>query len=297
MERAALHVELRSSLEVSDELRRHEHAAGDDDLADDFAYLEDMLDELERHIGKSHADPVLCLERAAGQLQLAIQAIELRRSHVPRRLRGRLRVLLESTRRVAIVLREPNAPVLSKPLFGVLPLVRLVSQDIHAAIDYLGYAAALLSALVARTLPAKFVGAQLALGGTAVSTLTDRRIGTLPVISIETHEGLDLAWGVTMLASPFVLGYARKDRAASAIQVVAGACAIALAIFTNYRTELGTATPYRSKGGGSRSAGGSSAGKSAGNYSGRKRRLSEMPRPLEGLSSAPTDWNPSTERT
>jgi hypothetical protein len=292
MDRAALHVELRSSLEVSDELRRHEHAAGDDDLADYFAYIEDMLDELERHIGKSHADPVLCLERAARQLQLAIRAIEQRRSHVPRRLRGRLHVLLASTKRVAMVLKEPNEPVSSKPLFGVLPLMRLVSQDAHAAIDYLGYAAALLSALVARTLPAKFVGIQFAVGGTAVSTLTDRRIGMLPVISIETHEGLDLVWGVTMLAAPFVLGYARKDRAASAIQVVAGACAIALAVFTNYRTELGMATPYRSKGG-PKSAGGSSAG----NYAARKRRSSEMPKPLEGLSSAPTAWSPSTGRT
>ena len=221
MDRAALHVELRSSLEVSDELRRHEHAAGDDDLADDFAYLEDMLDELERHIGKSHTDPALCHERAARELLSAIQAIEQRRSHVPPRLRGRLRVLLASTKRVAIALSEPNAPVSSKPWFGVLPLVHLT-------------------------------------------------------------------WGAAMIASPFVFGYARKDRAASAIQVVAGACAIALAILTNSRTRLGMVTPHRSKGG-SKSA----SGHRVGNYSVRKRRVSEMPRPLEGLSSAPTAWDPS----
>jgi len=213
------------------------------------------------------------------------------------RLRGRFRLLLASTMRVVDALFDPDAPVASKPLFGVLPLLRAIPQDAHVMLDHAGYAAALLSALVARTPAARFVGANLALSGTAISKLTDQRLGSLHVVSIETHEGFDLAWAAAAIASPFVFGYAREDRAASAIQIVAGAFAITCALFTNYRAKHGVTPPRRSKGGprirrlpGMRQP--PSENEDEGDGPTRIRRHPEVERALEGLSFATTNWGP-----
>jgi hypothetical protein len=127
----------------------------------------------------------------------------------------------------------------SKPLFGALPLRRLIAQDLHSALDY-GAALMLLgSAFVFRSRKARAVG--VGLGSTVVgfSLLTDYRMSLLKLIPIEAHEGLDYAFALASLAAPFALGYEKKDRAATWFAVGAGLGSLVVAMLTDYRAARG----------------------------------------------------------
>jgi hypothetical protein len=82
------------------------------------------------------------------------------------------------------------------------------------------------------------------------------------------------------MAMPFLLGYVRKDPIAAAIQIVTGFMTCVASLFTDYRASKGTTWPRRSKGGPSLET------------VGTMRRVTEVQRPLEGFSSAPSDWQP-----
>jgi hypothetical protein len=127
----------------------------------------------------------------------------------------------------------------SQPLLGRLPVRRLIPQDVHSVMDYGGAAAGVASAIIADSAEAKIAG--LALAGTVatVSLMTDYKLSAARVIPIEVHEALDYVYGAANIAAPFVLGYAKRDPLASAIQIATGVSVILASMFTDYRAYRG----------------------------------------------------------
>ena len=151
MDRSALHLEVRNALSVSDELSRHEHSLGQDELAGCLAALRSSLGDLERQVGRSHADASAPEPATIEAVERALQALIIRREEVPRTLRARTEQLLASAERVSIALWNPTERVPSKPVLGGLPLARWVPQDVHSMLDYVHAAGFLVSAKLART--------------------------------------------------------------------------------------------------------------------------------------------------
>jgi hypothetical protein len=150
--------------------------------------------------------------------------------------------------------------------------------------DYLSSAALVVSAKVAATPRARAVGFTLAAADGGVSMLTDYRLSIAKLIPIEAHEAADHLTGLSCIVAPFVLGYARKDPIASAIQIATGLGIVVASLFTDYRAQKGVTIPLRSHG-----------GPDAIHADIPRERLPQAQRPLEGLSSAPTDWQPDVQ--
>jgi hypothetical protein len=120
----------------------------------------------------------------------------------------------------------------SKPLMGVLPLRRLIPQDLHSVLDYGAALVFLGRAFVFGSRKARAVGAGLGATVGGFSLLTDYRMSLFKLIPI---EGLDYAFAGASLAAPFALGYAKKDRAATWFAVGAGFGCLVVAILTDCR--------------------------------------------------------------
>ena len=272
MDAFTLHLELRNALSLSDELGRHEHAIGNDSLAGQLAALRTALGELEREAGRSHATQVPPNPTLVERLERGLGVLRGRLEEFPASLRPRLGQLLASVERIIFVELRPRAPIPSKPLLGVLPLRRIIPQDVHSVMDYLVAGAYLLSARFARTKRARAVGMVLGANVGGVSLLTDYRLSAAKVIPIEVHEVLDHASGAGAVAAPFLLGYAKKDRLAATIQISAGLGTILASLFTDYRAARGVGRAIRSRG-----------GPLAGRL--KRQRVPEAQRPLEGFAN------------
>ena len=282
MDRTALHLEIRNALSVADELSRHEHYLGNDSLAGSLAALRSTLAELERDVGRSHESVAAPEPSIVEAVERALQALLIRRDDVPRSLKRRTDEMLASAERVSIALWDPDERVPSKPVLGALPIARIVPMDVHSVLDYVNTAGLMLSAKVARTSRARVAGLALGAGIGGASLFTDYRLSAVKVLPIELHETLDYVGGISAIAAPFVLGYAKKDPLAAMIQIGVGIATIVTSLVTDYRASKGISWPNRSKGGPQLEA-----------PSGvRGIRVEEVQRPLEGLSAAPSDWNP-----
>jgi hypothetical protein len=270
MDAIALHLEVRNAIGLADELGRHEHGLGNDDLAGYLAAIRTVLDEIEREVGRSHARRAIPSPVTIAKLERAIHLFRSRTGEVVPSLRGRFTQLLASLERVLFAELRPSAPTPTKPLFGVLPLQRRLPQDAHSVFDYLSAGAYLLSAGVARTPRGRAVG--LLLGGAVlgVSLFTDARLSAAKKLALELHEINDHASSVAAAAAPFLLGYAKRDRAAATIQIVTGLCGALVSLLTDYRAARGVTRAVR--------------GSSGPGIHGFRRR-SEAPRPLEGFSA------------
>lgn len=281
MDRTFLHLEIRNALAAADELSRHEHYMGEDGLAGGLAALRSALADLERDVGRSHADQSAPDPDTVASVERALQSLIIRRRDVPRSLRSRMEQLLASAERVSIALWDPEGRVPSKPVLGALPLARVVPQDVHSVFDYVQSAGFFASAKLARTARARAVGVALGVGRGASSVVTDDRLGAAKLLPIELHVSLDYAGALTAIAAPFVLGYVRRDPIAAMIHVGLGLGSLVSSLFTDYRASMGVTWPHRSNGG-------PQLGAPRGE---RGIRVPEVQRALEGLSSASTDWN------
>jgi hypothetical protein len=134
---------------------------------------------------------------------------------------------------------SPSLELPAKPLLGVLPLARIIPQDIHSMMDYAAAGTCLGTAMWADTTGARVAGAMLGASGLCVSALTDYRLSAAKIIPIEAHEAIDHVWGLATMAAPFVLGYWKKDPAVAAIHVLTGASTILASLFTDYRAAEG----------------------------------------------------------
>lgn len=280
MDRTSLHLEIRNALSAADELSRHEHYIGDDELAGSMAALRTALADLERDVGRSHADESAPDPDTVASVERALQSLIIRRHDVPRTLRSRMEDLLASAERVSIALWDPTERVPSKPVLGMLPLARVVPQDVHSVLDYVHAAGFFASAKLARTSRGRAMGLVLGAGLGGASAITDYRLSAAKILPIELHESLDYVGGFTAIAAPFVLGYAKKDPIAAMIHVGLGIGTVLTSLFTDYRASKGVTWPHRSQGG-------PQLGAPKGQ---RGVRVPEVQRPLEGLSSASTDW-------
>jgi hypothetical protein len=124
------------------------------------------------------------------------------------------------------------------------------------------------------------MGLALGAGIGGASAITDYRLSAVKLLPIELHESLDYAGGLTAIAAPFVLGYVKKDPIAAMIHIGLGIGTVLTSLFTDYRATKGVTWPERSHGG-------PQLGAPTGE---RGVRVPDAQRPLEGLSSAPTDW-------
>jgi hypothetical protein len=283
MDRTSLHREIRNALSAADELSRHEHGMGDDDLAGSMAALRSALADLERDVGRSHEDDVAPDPDTVAFVERSLESLIVRRHQVPAALRSRTEQLLASAERISNALWDPTARVASKPLLGMLPIARLLPQDGHSLLDYAHAAGFLVSAKLARTGRARAVGLALGAGVGGVSLVTDHRLGAAKVLPIEVHESVDYAVGLTAVAAPFLLGYAKTDPIAAMLQVGLGVGTLLTSLLSDYRASKGVTWPRRSNGGPKVAAPRAPGGE-------RGVRVSDVQRPLEGLSSAPSDW-------
>lgn len=275
MDRTALHLEIRNALSVSDELSRHEHSFGEDALAGALSALRSALSDLERDVGRSHADPTPPAPATVEAVERSLQSLLIRRDRVPRALRRRTDELLASTERVSIGLWDPTERVPSKPVLGVLPAARLVPQDAHSVLDYVHAAGFFASAGFARTRRARAVGVALGAGLAGTSLVTDCKLSVTKLLPIETHEGLDYAVGLAAIAAPFLLGYVKKDPIAAMLHIGLGLGTVVTSLLTDYRAQKGVTRPTRSNGGPQVSP----------RRGERGVRVPEVQRPLEGLSA------------
>src|SRR4051812_8206542 len=97
----------------------------------------------------------------------------------------------------------------SKPLLGVLPLRRLIPQDVHSVLDYVSSAGLEVAGLCGSA-TAKMAGLMLSGSVLMTSLLTDYRLSVAKVLPIEVHEILDHVSGLGAIAAPFALGYQKK---------------------------------------------------------------------------------------
>ena len=120
-------------------------------------------------------------------------------------------------------------------LLGVLPIARLVPQDIHSVMDYVDGLSVASGALLDNNTAA--FTASIALGASAVATalMTDYRLSAMKLIPIRSHEVIDHVWGLSCIAAPFVLGYWKKAPRVAMTHVMTGAMNILLSLFTDYR--------------------------------------------------------------
>lgn len=123
----------------------------------------------------------------------------------------------------------------ARKLLGVLPIARLVPQDIHSVMDYVDGLTVASGMLIDDNDAAQI--ASLALGASAVATalMTDYRLSAIKLIPIRAHEAIDHLWGISCIAAPFVLGYWKKSPSVAMTHVVTGAMNIVLSLFTDYR--------------------------------------------------------------
>ncbi|MCY1030565.1 hypothetical protein OV207_03780 [Corallococcus sp. BB11-1] len=147
------------------------------------------------------------------------------------------RVLSREWRR--LVDHSAAAGILSRPLFGRLPLRPVLSQDVHSVLDYVAGAALVGAGVAAGGGAAKAAGWALGGGVLGVSLLTDYRLSLTKLVPIEAHELADYAYGLGAVLAPFVFGYAKRHPGVAAVHVLVGAVTVVASLFTDYRCQTG----------------------------------------------------------
>ncbi|MEO7094169.1 MAG: hypothetical protein ABI175_13020 [Polyangiales bacterium] len=235
--------DVREAITTSDDLSRRAHDARLEPIAQRLDALRTALVRIDQAIGGSetklrYVPRVAEVHRLVAELHGVshLVAPEMRASFdelltaastLPDELGGFLASLGES--------RE----LPSEPLFDVLPLARVIPQDVHSITDYVHAAGCLATVFASDSVEAKVSGALLGASIGGVSLLTDYRLSAAKVIPVEVHEALDHGWGLAAIAAPFVLGYYKKDPAVAALHCLLGAGTILTSLFTDYRAARG----------------------------------------------------------
>jgi hypothetical protein len=126
---------------------------------------------------------------------------------------------------------EPSAPLL-----GVLPLRRLIPQDVHSMLHYANGAMTGAGALMTDDPAARMASIVLGASTVGVSAISDYRLSLAKIIPIEKHEAIDHMWGIAAIAAPFVLGYWKRAPRVAMMHVMAGASTILSSLVTDYRS-------------------------------------------------------------
>jgi hypothetical protein len=124
----------------------------------------------------------------------------------------------------------------SHPLLGVLPLSRIIPQDVHSVADYANGVTTGAGFFLCSDPRAKVASAVLGASVIGVSLLTDYRLSAFKVVPIEAHEAIDHIWGASAILAPFVLGYWKTAPKVALSHIVSGASTILASLFTDYRS-------------------------------------------------------------
>ncbi|HYO57654.1 hypothetical protein [Archangium sp.] len=150
--------------------------------------------------------------------------------HVPASVRESRKGLLD---------RSAAAGIPAMPLLGMLPLRRLIPQNLHSVLDYKGALTVAGVGLLSGSVAARTAGLVLGSADLGVSLLTDYRLSLWKLIPIEVHEAIDYVWSLSVIAAPFLFGYSRRSRLATWVHVLVGASTLAASLFTDYRAQRG----------------------------------------------------------
>ena len=124
----------------------------------------------------------------------------------------------------------------AKPLLGVLPLRRLIPQDVHSVLDYANGAMTGAGAVMTDDPAARVASIVLGASSIGVSAVSDYRLSVAKIIPIEKHEAIDHLWGIAAIAAPFVFGYWKRAPRVAMMHVMAGASTILSSLLTDYRS-------------------------------------------------------------
>lgn len=231
--------EVREAITTTYGLMQDTRSLHHDELAQALRALEDRLKFVESRLGgpdREHLGPIDLSEELAD-----IRAL-LRHSGMP--LTDQVKALVRNVHRLeGRISRFSSREIASQPLLGVLPVARLIPQDVHSVMDYASGLKAASGVVLARSTEAKVASAVLGASAIGVSAMTDYRLSLKKAIPIETHQVIDIAWGASAIAAPFVLGYHRKDPLTAALHVAVGAVNVITAFFTDYRAATGVGRP------------------------------------------------------
>jgi len=227
--------DVRSAITMAYGLMQHTRVQHREEMARALGTLEERLRLIETGLGGPGRDALGPVDFGAELAQ--IEAL-VRDAEPP--LGDQMTALVRSVRHLQRrISRLSSRRIPSKPLFGVLPVKRIIPQDVHSAMDYGSALTVAAGGLFATSVEAKAASAAIAGSGIATSAITDYRLSVKKIIPIEAHEVIDYLWGATAIAAPFVLGYHRKDRITTAMHVATGAMTIMSALFTDYRAAVG----------------------------------------------------------
>ncbi|HYP74671.1 MAG TPA: hypothetical protein VER12_01875 [Polyangiaceae bacterium] len=127
----------------------------------------------------------------------------------------------------------------SRPLFGALPLARLIPQDVHSVLDYVDAATVFSGAMLSNCPKARTASVLIGGSGAGLSAISDYRLSLAKVIPIETHEVIDYAFGVAAIGAPFVFGYYKTAPLTAMMHVATGVGTVLTSLFTDYRAYRG----------------------------------------------------------
>jgi hypothetical protein len=123
----------------------------------------------------------------------------------------------------------------SRPLLGALPLRRVIPQDVHSVMDYVGGATLLAAGLLCRDGAARAAGITLGATVIATSLMTDYRLSLAKIVPIEMHEVADYVAAAGALAAPATFG--RRGKATGWIFRAVGLTTLLGSLFTDYRAQ------------------------------------------------------------
>lgn len=129
----------------------------------------------------------------------------------------------------------------SDPLFGVLPLRRIVPMNVHSVLDYVGGLSLIAAGLLARSTVPRVTG--FALGGAQIATsaVTDYKLSFAKLVPIKWHEIADYAVGISAMVLPFLFRDQRRRKSAASrwLEFGLGASVVLASLFTDYRAARG----------------------------------------------------------
>ncbi len=241
---------VRKAITLSDELSRGEHLRQIETGSEALAALRTRLQEVDRGLGGAGLE-----DQQLTELSRCVEKLSRIRRGISAPARLRAMALVWTTRGIARDLRTPaSGPKRrSHPLVGVLPLGRIVSQDVHSLIDYaVGIVAVTAPFFGRRTTRSRVVGASLAGAILGVSAVSDYRLSVKKLVPIEAHEIVDYAFGAVAITSPFLFNYWRRSPVAAAAHVACGALVVLKSLLTDYRATRGIVMPALRRGRGMR---------------------------------------------
>lgn len=231
--------QVREAITTTYELMQDTRSQHHDELTQALRALEDRLKFVESRLGgpdREHLGPIDLSEELSD-----IRAL-LRHSGMP--LTDQVKALVRNVHRLeGRISRFSSREIASQPLLGVLPVARVIPQDVHSVMDYASGIKTAASGAFARSTEAKVASAVLGASAIGVAAMTDYRLSVKKVIPIETHQVIDIAWGATAIAAPFALGYLRKDPLTAAVHIATGVFNVVTAFFTDYRAATGVGRP------------------------------------------------------